>query len=182
LDTPTQVTKQERSEHFLRETSTIVDQLKPRAASLDAWVGTSANLKIASIGWKPMSRTPQSRVYVDFHPASPNTDCVRRASGFILLMSLFFASSGLAGYLHQLEHLGGVISASPTRLVGTFEPGHDESNCSICLNLHAPALAAPIVVTLVCLGIFVAFLTQLAPLLVSQRTLARIDCRGPPAR
>jgi len=33
---------------------------------------------------------------------------------------------------------------------------------------------------LICLGLFVAFLTQLAPRLVPQRALVRIDCRGPP--
>ena len=95
---------------------------------------------------------------------------------------MLFAGSGLAGFLHQLEHLGAPPGPASTRLLGTLETGHDEANCSICLNLHMPALAQPVVVTLICLGIFIAFLTQLAPLLSSQRALARIDCRGPPAR
>ena len=119
---------------------------------------------------------------IDFRRSDPNTDSVRRIAGSILLMAFLFAGSGLASYVHQLDHLGEAVSTSPTKVFGTAEAGHDESNCSICLNLHAPALAAPTVITLIGVGIFIAFLTQLAPLLLSQRTLARIDCRGPPAR
>ena len=33
---------------------------------------------------------------------------------------------------------------------------------------------------LICLGLFVAFLTLLTPQLASQRVAIRIDCRGPP--
>jgi len=119
---------------------------------------------------------------IDFRSSDPNTDIVRRIAGSILLMAFFFAGSGLASYVHQLDHLGGAVSSSPAKVLGTAETGHDESNCSICLNLHAPALASSVVPIFICVGIFFAFLTQLAPLLLSQRTLARIDCRGPPRR
>jgi len=117
---------------------------------------------------------------IDFRQSDPNTDSVQHVAGFILLTAFFFAGSGFASYVHQLDHLGVAASTSPTKVLGTAEAGHDESNCSICLNLHAPAVAAAIVVTLICLGVFVAFLTQLAPRPESQRALSRIDCRGPP--
>jgi hypothetical protein len=121
-------------------------------------------------------------IFIDFPMRHSNTESVRRASGFLLLMAVFFAGSGLAGYLHELDHLSGRVPPSVSRILGVSEPGHDESACSICLNLHAPALAGFTVALLICVGIFVAFLTQLAPHLVSQRALARIDCRGPPRR
>jgi hypothetical protein len=41
-------------------------------------------------------------------------------------------------------------------------------------------LAVPWVLLLIYIGLFVAFLTQLAPRLVTQRVVFAIPCRGPP--
>ena len=57
---------------------------------------------------------------------------------------------------------------------------HDDSNCALHALLGAPLLALGAVPVLVQLGVFVAFLTLLAPPLARLRLPARIDCRGPP--
>jgi len=119
---------------------------------------------------------------IDFRVHDPNTHAVRRVASLLLLTAILFTGSGLARYLHELDHLAGRPTASVAKILGIAEVGHDESTCSICLNLHMPALANSIIASLICLGIFTAFLTQLAPRLLSQRIPARIDCRGPPRR
>jgi hypothetical protein len=60
-------------------------------------------------------------------------------------------------------------------------PLHDETNCELHASLAAPIVSAGFVPLLICLGLFVAFLTQVEPPLDPQRTPARVDCRGPPA-
>ena len=59
-------------------------------------------------------------------------------------------------------------------------PVHDDSNCPVHAQLHQPLIAAPVVVLLISAGLFVAFLTHLAPEPATVRLPARIDCRGPP--
>jgi len=58
------------------------------------------------------------------------------------------------------------------------EPSDDD--CALCAQLHLPTLSAGWVPLLVCLGLFVAFVTLLTPPLISQRVLVRLGCRGPP--
>ena len=60
-------------------------------------------------------------------------------------------------------------------------PVHDESNCPVHAQLHLPFIAGGWVPLLVCLGLFVAFLTLLPASLVSHRPPLRPDCRGPPS-
>ena len=59
-------------------------------------------------------------------------------------------------------------------------PLHDDSNCPFHAQLHLSFMAAGWTPVLICLGLFVAFLSLLQRSLAPQRVLVRIACRGPP--
>ena len=61
-------------------------------------------------------------------------------------------------------------------------PHHDETTCELHALLRAPIVSAGPVAILICLGLFVAFLTTVEPPLASRRVPLRCDCRGPPSR
>lgn len=86
---------------------------------------------------------------------------------------------GHGGHAHH-DHAGAahgerVPAAPPHR-------HHDANNCAEHAQLHIPLLSAGPVPLLVCLGLFVAFLTQITSSPVSRAIPSRIRCRGPPAR
>ena len=99
---------------------------------------------------------------------------MRRVAASLLLITFLAMGTGLLAHLHELDHQRQDAHQAP-------QPAHDESNCLIHALLHVPMLATPTLALLVCLGLFVAFLTLLDTPLVSQRDISRIDCRGPPA-
>ena len=113
---------------------------------------------------------------------------MKRISAAILVVCLLAIGTGLAECLHNLDHAIEDAAAITSRSSSTdgskpvLRPiHHDESNCRVHALLRAPALSSGYVPLLVCLGLFVAFLTQLTPPLLPQRAVFRIDCRGPPA-
>jgi hypothetical protein len=59
---------------------------------------------------------------------------------------------------------------------------HDESNCFTHAQLKLPMLGSGYVPVLVCIGVFVAFLTLLPTPVRSRRPILLLDSRGPPAR
>ena len=59
---------------------------------------------------------------------------------------------------------------------------HDEANCLLHALMRAPVLMDGTTPVLICLGLFVAFLTMLASQPAAQKFFTRLDCRGPPAR
>jgi hypothetical protein len=100
---------------------------------------------------------------------------VRRLTG-VILIGLFLAMfSGGMEYAHNRQH------AREDALAGTPHQQHDESNCVLHAQLRAPILSGGWVPLLVCLGLFVTFLTLLADQPAAHRPLTRLDCRGPPA-
>lgn len=113
----------------------------------------------------------------------------RRLASILLLLWFAALGTGVLEYVHNLQHEADDARAAamlaPTRSpIGQHAPVapvHDDTNCPIHAQLHMPLLTAGWVPLLVCLGLFVAFLTVLASPLVSHRCPARIDCRGPPA-
>lgn len=106
---------------------------------------------------------------------------MRRITTIVLLCTFAATGSGLLRYLHLLEHLGEQAQRGQGQaLVVPDGEGHDEHNCATCMNLQIPLSAAGYTPVLISLGLIVAFLSILAPPLVSQRNLASIDCRGPP--
>jgi hypothetical protein len=103
---------------------------------------------------------------------------VRRATAILLLLGFVALGSGLLQSLHLRTHLleHAQFKAAPT------DQQHDPSDddCALCAQLHLPTLSTGWVPPLVCLGLFVAFLTLLTSPLISQRILVRLGCRGPP--
>ncbi|HEY7088402.1 MAG TPA: hypothetical protein VH518_09960 [Tepidisphaeraceae bacterium] len=85
--------------------------------------------------------------------------------------------TGAVEYLHNAQHAREDAQRSRQ---DPPAPAHDESNCPVHAQLHQPLIVAPAVVLLICAGIFVAFISQLAPAFHSLRIPSRIDCRGPP--
>ena len=115
--------------------------------------------------------------------ASPKLGLVRRLAS-ILLVTVFLAlGTGALQYLHNLKHARedareDAIAKSSGQPLEHHQ--HDESNCFVHAQLHVPTISAGWVPLLVFLGLFVAFLTQIATPLVSQTRIFRIACRGPP--
>jgi hypothetical protein len=102
----------------------------------------------------------------------------------LLLLTFLCVGTGLMEYLHDLHHeyedrQQAIIAQKQGKPTPTA-PIHDESNCFVHAQLHIARLPVIWVPLLVLLGLFVAFLTQIAVPLISQRQLLRIDCRGPP--
>jgi hypothetical protein len=103
---------------------------------------------------------------------------VRRWPGILLLVGFLALGTGLLENLHLRTHL----LEHAARAQGDQDRGsdHSDDDCELCFTLHLPALSAGWVPVLVCLGLFVAFLTLLTSRVAPQRVALRIDCRGPP--
>jgi len=110
---------------------------------------------------------------------------VHRITSIVLACWFVALGSGALAALHDLQHdQEDAAIAAADRAAGRPEreaPHHDESNCPVHAQLHIPCISAGWVPLLVCLGLFVAFLTLLPAPSVSRRALLRLDCRGPPA-
>lgn len=107
---------------------------------------------------------------------------MRRATGILLLISLFGATSGLLRYIHLQEHVHGAVVSADNRvsLRTPGEAGHDEESCLICVTLHMPMAGSGYTPLLVFLGLFIAFLTLLTHTLAPQRVCRATYSRGPP--
>ena len=104
-----------------------------------------------------------------------------------ILFALWFAAlgAGAVEFVHDLGHARedarAAVAARESGKPDPARPVHDDSNCPLHAQLHLPLLAPGWVPLLVALGLFIAFLSLLPAPLVSRRSPARIDCRGPPA-
>jgi hypothetical protein len=103
-----------------------------------------------------------------------------------ILLALWFAVLGTGGleYLHNLDHIredARVTAAANAEGRPTpAAPIHDDSNCDVHAQLHAPLLAGHCVPPLLVLTHFVPFEPPVNILPVCRGTPERIDCRGPP--
>jgi hypothetical protein len=111
---------------------------------------------------------------------------MNRVAAVILAIGFLMLGTGTMEYLHNLEHAredaAEAAIANATGQPVQEAPHHDENNCPVHAQLHMPALPVAWVPLLILLGVFVAFLTMLAPQLAPQPAFVRIDCRGPPSR
>ena len=111
---------------------------------------------------------------------------MRRVAAILLLICFAALGTGTLEYLHNLQHAReDAVEAAAAKAAGLPEksqPAHDETNCDVHAQLHVPLMAAAWVPVLVLLGLFVAFLTQLAPVPPVLELTTRLACRGPPAR
>jgi hypothetical protein len=120
-------------------------------------------------------------VVLDNNGTQTNNARMRSWTAILLICWFMALGSGAAGYLHDLQHRWEDAATTPTgQLPPSPTPHHDDTNCWMHSQLHQPLAAEVGVVLLVCLGLFVAFLTLLTPSLVPQQAYFRIDCRGPP--
>ena len=79
-------------------------------------------------------------------------------------------------YLHERDH------AREDAAAGMPHQQHDENICALHAQMRSPIVsAAAWVPLLVCLGLFIAFLTLLDEQPIYSRPTTRLDCRGPPA-
>jgi len=115
---------------------------------------------------------------------------MQRVAALLMLLCYAALGSGAVEYWHNRQH---AAQDEGSLAVATADPGsaavhhdhvplHDESNCPIHLQLHLAGLAVAWVPLLICLGLFVGFLTMLAPVSRGRRIALAIPCRGPPAR
>ena len=110
---------------------------------------------------------------------------MRRVASQIVILCFLVMGTGSLEYVHNLEHA--LEDANEARAGRQHEERdrapahHDESNCAVHAQLHMPALSGGWVPLLVLLGVFVAFLSEIAPRWTPARWCLNIDCRGPPA-
>jgi hypothetical protein len=92
--------------------------------------------------------------------------------------------TGALEYVHNLQHAAedaredAIAQASSNP--GGHQHQHDETNCGVHAQLHTALFMTHWVPLLICLGLFVAFLSLLDAPLIGRLLPARIDCRGPP--
>ena len=119
-------------------------------------------------------------------PAWQCLAAVKRCAPVLLVLSFTALGSGLLRHAHDAAHaredahLAAAREEAPSKPV-PLPAHHDETNCEFHALLNAPLIHDSAVPVLVLLGLFVAFLTLLAPQPVTVRLIRRIDCRGPPA-
>ena len=98
---------------------------------------------------------------------------MRRIATILLIVLLAAVGSGAMLHVHNDE----------ARHTAADDGGHhDDANCLLHALLKGPMVTGGVTVLLVCLGLFVAFLTLLASQPAVQKVITRLDCRGPPAR
>jgi hypothetical protein len=109
---------------------------------------------------------------------------VKRLAALALLCGFLLLGTGTAEYLHNLAHAREDASADAAAITAgqpVRHHQHDDSNCDLHRQLHLPILSAGWLPLLVCLGLFIAFLSLITPPPISCRVPVRLDCRGPPA-
>ena len=108
---------------------------------------------------------------------------VHRYAVILLLLAYAGLGSGALEFLHNAQHAAEDAQTSATSndsALPVHSPVHDESNCPTHSRLHLALLAVASVPLLICLGLFVAFLTLLPKSLPTQYVLYEFPCRGPP--
>jgi hypothetical protein len=113
-----------------------------------------------------------------------NDGVVQRWAAILLLLVYAGLGSGALEFVHNAQHLAEdareIVRAFDAGAQAPHAPVHDDSNCPVHSRLHTSSLAVASVPLLICLGLFVAFLTLMAPSIRAQRVLFDISCRGPP--
>jgi hypothetical protein len=111
---------------------------------------------------------------------------VQRVAAILLLLTYGALGSGALEHFHNAQH-----AAEDARLMSAAQaagtpldhlPLHDDSNCLFHAQMHLSMLAVGWTPLLICLGLFVAFLSLLTSRLKGQPAFIAIPCRGPPIR
>ena len=111
---------------------------------------------------------------------------MRRFAAIALLLCFAALGTGTVEYLHNQQHAReDAAAAVAAKAAGLPEPSHsthDETNCEFHAQLHLPLIAGGWTPLLILLGLFVAFLTLVAPVMPVRIVPSCLVCRGPPAR
>jgi hypothetical protein len=109
---------------------------------------------------------------------------MQRVAAILMILCYAALGSGALEYWHNAQHAeeDAVLMQAAHDAGAPLDhaPIHDESNCAIHGQLHLAGLAVAWTPLLICLGLFVAFLSLLAPRLTAQGVAFAIPCRGPP--
>ena len=110
---------------------------------------------------------------------------MQRIAAILLVLCYAALGSGALERWHNQQHAvedaGVTAAAREAGLPLDHLPLHDESNCRFHAQLHLSGLAVGWTPLLICLGLFVAFLSLLSSRATPQRLVSDIPCRGPPA-
>lgn len=111
---------------------------------------------------------------------------MQRFAAILLLLCYAALGTGAAEYWHNAEHAAEdaalIQAAKDAGIPLDHVPLHDESNCPVHAQLHICCMAVGWTPLLICLGLFIAFLTLLPLRLPLRRVALTIPCRGPPIR
>jgi len=103
----------------------------------------------------------------------------------ITLIACYVAlGSGAVERWHNAQHVAqdavAMSQAARSGLPVLPAPLHDDTNCAIHAQIHFSTSAVAWVPLLICLGLFVAFLTMLPRAIPVARHALAVSCRGPP--
>jgi hypothetical protein len=112
--------------------------------------------------------------------------CVNRLAAAILVACYLALGSGAVERWHNARHAAEdaklLQAAHETGAPEKSVPFHTDYNCSFHWQLHLSGMAVACVPLLICLGLFLAFLTMLPVQMPAYQRLLVVPCRGPPAR
>ena len=123
---------------------------------------------------------------IDIIRCNLNTIGVQRIAAVLLLLIYGALGSGALEHFHNAQH-----AAEDARLMSAAQaagkpldhaPLHDDYNCLFHSQMHLSMLAVGCTPLLICLSLFVAFLSLLTSRLKGQPAFIEIPCRGPPIR
>ena len=107
---------------------------------------------------------------------------MRRIAAVILIICYALLGSGAVERWHNAQHAiedaAGMVSGSSQAPQNS--PLHTDWNCAFHAQLHLASMAVGWVPLLICLGLFLAFLTLLPVRLSPPRVVMALACRGPP--
>ena len=117
-----------------------------------------------------------------------NVGPVNRAVALILALCFLALGSGLVRSWHDAvhahedacHHAASAVDGLPAEHDDHHPQHHDETNCFTHAQLSQGLAVVAWVPLLVCLGLFVAFLTLLDSLPVPNEFVSGLACRGPP--
>ena len=108
---------------------------------------------------------------------------MRRIGAIILIVCYALLGSGAVERWHNAQHAiedaAALVSAGSSQLP-QGSPLHTDWNCPFHSQLHLAAMAVGWVPLLICLGLFLAFLSLLPVRVAPVRAVIALACRGPP--
>jgi hypothetical protein len=110
---------------------------------------------------------------------------VQQVAATVLLLCYLGLGSGAVESWHNAQHAAEDAKAAATAQQAGMPldhlPFHSDENCAVHWQLHLATMAVGWVPILICLGLFLAFLSELPRQPVAFQRSVVIPCRGPPS-